>query len=82
MTNSTPPKVAASATTQTPLPSGMALLGVRGSDRDPRALIRLPDGRVVTVGLGTQLGNQKVVAIDKDRIALSKGSSSQWIELP
>ncbi|MCT4369040.1 amidophosphoribosyltransferase [Yangia mangrovi] len=82
MANSTPPKVAASATTQAPLPSGIALLGVRRSDRDPRALVRLPDGRVMTVGVGTQLGRQKIVAIDEDRIALSKGGAAEWIELP
>lgn len=82
MANSTPPKVGASATTQAPLPRGIALLGVRGSNRDPRALVRLPDGRVMTVGVGTQIGRQKIVAIDEDRIALSKGGSAEWIKLP
>ncbi|MBE9636425.1 amidophosphoribosyltransferase [Salipiger pacificus] len=64
------------------MPRGIALLGVRGSDREPRALVRLPDGKVVTVGIGTQIGSQKVMAIDKDRIALSKGGSAEWIALP
>ncbi|WP_226623748.1 pilus assembly protein PilP [Alloyangia pacifica] len=82
MANSTPPKVAATATTRAPLPRGIALLGVRGSDRNARALVRLPDGRVVTVGVGSQIGRQKIVAIDEDRIALSKGGAAEWIELP
>lgn len=79
----TPQTVAQTATTSTRLPrSGPLLLGIFGSARAPEALIRLPGGRTETVSVGDRVAGRRVVAIDATRVALAKGNTAAWLELP
>ncbi|MCD1620045.1 type II secretion system protein N [Salipiger marinus] len=79
----TPPQIAATATTQAPLPrSRPLLLGVFGRDQHRAALVLKKDGRTEAVGIGDMVDGAQVVAIDQNRIALARRGAAQWITLP
>ncbi len=80
----TPENVAKTATIHADIDlSGIALLGVMGTEGDRTALLRLPSGAVAKVARGTQVGDRVVAAIDEARLALAAPNGRMtWIEIP
>ena len=59
-----------------------ALIGVFGKQSAPGALIRLPDGAIARVTVGDNVAGGSVVAIDDDRLILTRMGSEQVLRLP
>ncbi|WP_425098492.1 hypothetical protein [Tropicibacter sp. S64] len=76
----TPAKVQDIATTEATLPgSEPMVLGVFGKENAPHALIRLPNGKVTEVQVGSRIGAQQVIAVAADAIVLS---NSKRLRMP
>ncbi len=58
------------------------LLGVSGTPSRRRALIRLPSGKIVTVGVGDRLDGGRVAQIDASALQYVKGGRSVRLEMP
>jgi hypothetical protein len=58
------------------------LIGVFGNSSDRRALIRLPNGKMVRVRVGDRLDGGQVATIDKSRLIYVKSGRSLVLELP
>lgn len=69
------------ATQRAPV-SGLALLGIFGSNRAPGALIRERNGRVRRVGIGDRAGGAVVSAIGDRAIVLTRGGRNSVLKLP
>lgn len=59
----------------------MNLIGLFGSSKSRRALIRMPNGKFVKVGVGDKLDGGKVTAIGTDTISYTKKSRSYTLKL-
>ncbi len=79
--DTTPRHVADIATTQTKL-DRTALIGIFGSANAPGALIRLPNGKIARVTVGTTVEGSEVRAIDDSRIMLSRSGRDTVLSLP
>lgn len=62
--------------------SEVNLLGTFGSRAAPRALVRLPGGRVVNVSVGDRLDGGRVADIDSGRLDYIVGGRTRRLELP
>lgn len=60
----------------------LALIGIFGKKNDRRALIRLPQGRVIKVERGSQVSGWTVSAIADDGVRIQKGNRNQTLRLP
>lgn len=81
--NASPDNVAKIATTRADIPrSGPMLIGVFGKEDSPKALIRLPSGKVHEVTRGDRLGTDMVLAIAADEVILKGGSATTRLSLP
>jgi hypothetical protein len=58
------------------------LIGVYGTERDRRALVRLPSGRMVKVQVGDRLDGGRIAAIGRDELRYTKGSRDITLEVP
>lgn len=58
------------------------LIGVSGSSSDRRALVRLPSGRFVTVGVGDRLDGGQVAAIGESSLQYVKRGRTITLEVP
>ena len=77
-----PPQIAATATTQAPLPGRFRETHLLGRDQHRAALVLKKDGRTEAVGIGDMVDGAQVMAIDQNRIALARRGAAQWITLP
>lgn len=59
----------------------MNLIGIYGSTRDRRALIRMPNGRFIKVSVGDRLDGGKVTAISDSQLSYQKGARSYVLKL-
>ncbi|MDV7270160.1 hypothetical protein RYZ20_04505 [Thioclava sp. A2] len=59
----------------------MNLIGLFGSSKSRRALIRMPNGKFVKVGVGDRLDGGKVTAIGTDTISYTKKSRNYTLKL-
>lgn len=84
MTSTTPSRVAGLATETGVLKkrSRLTLIGVMGSDKQPRALLMTGSGRTLRVELGDRTPSGKVVAIDARSVVLSRGGEATRLSLP
>lgn len=57
------------------------LLGVMGTDSNRRALVRLANGRIVTVQVGARLDGGQVIAIGEDELRYSRRGRAVRLEL-
>ncbi|MFD1341403.1 amidophosphoribosyltransferase [Litorisediminicola beolgyonensis] len=79
----TPAHVAATATVEADINlRDIVLLGTMGTESAPEALIRLPNGETAKVAPGSKVGNETVATIDDGRVALSRGGTAHWLEIP
>ena len=58
------------------------LLGVYGTDRDRRALVRMPNGRLVRVKVGDRLDGGQIAAIGRDELRYIKGGRNVTLTVP
>jgi ribosomal protein L2 len=58
------------------------LIGVYGTERDRRALVRLPSGRYVKVKVGDRLDGGQIAAIGRDELRYIKGGRNVTLEVP
>ena len=58
------------------------LIGVFGSSANRRALIRLPNGRFVRVGVGDQIDGGRVAAIGQSELRYVKGGRALVLQMP
>jgi hypothetical protein len=58
------------------------LIGVYGTERDRRALVRLPSGRMVKVEVGDRLDGGRIAAIGRDELRYTKGGRDITLEVP
>lgn len=58
------------------------LIGVYGTDRDRRALVRLPSGRYVKVKVGDSLDGGQIAAIGRDQLRYVKGGRNITLTIP
>lgn len=77
----TPQEVKDLATEQVALPR-IALIGVFGSQTQPGALIRNPNGKISRVGVGDAAAGGIVAAIGDDKIVIAKRDGSTVLSLP
>lgn len=59
----------------------VSLIGIYGSASKRRALVRLPSGRYVKVGIGDRLDGGKVVSISASKLVYKKGSKSNTLNI-
>jgi hypothetical protein len=79
----TPPKVAATATQTThDLGGALILLGTFGTQTDPQALLKLRNGSTETMSRGDKVNGQTVVAIEEGRVALARNGTAHWLDMP
>ncbi|MEV8467816.1 hypothetical protein AB0T83_13630 [Fluviibacterium sp. DFM31] len=82
-TAASPQKVAKQATRGSGIDlNEINLLGTFGSSRSPRALVRLPSGRVVNVEVGDRIDGGKVSAINQGRLSYVKGGRNVTLTMP
>ncbi len=60
----------------------MNLIGVYGTERNRRALVRLPSGRMVKVEVGDRLDGGRIAAIGRDELRYTKGGRNITLEVP
>lgn len=60
----------------------LSLLGLFGDQDNLRALVRLSNGRIKTVALGSRVERSTVMGIDAKGIVLEKSGRTQRIEMP
>ncbi|AXI46119.1 pilus assembly protein PilZ [Sulfitobacter sp. SK012] len=77
----TPPKVTELATETTNL-DRTALIGTFGSATLPGALVRLPNGKISRVVIGDAVAGGTVLAIDTDRLILSRLHGELVLRMP
>ncbi|MFW2543562.1 hypothetical protein ACN2XU_13025 [Primorskyibacter sp. 2E107] len=71
----TPAEVQKIATTETSLPGTEPMvLGVFGKESAQTALIRLPNGVVSKVSVGSRIGAQQVIAVATDTVTLTNST--------
>jgi hypothetical protein len=58
------------------------LIGVTGTPSDRRALVRLPSGRFVRVGVGDRLDGGRVAAIGEDSLQYVRNGRNITLEIP
>lgn len=58
------------------------LIGVYGRDGDRRALVRLPSGRYVKVGVGDNLDGGRIAAIGREELRYVKGGRNITLTIP
>ncbi|MEP1766463.1 MAG: pilus assembly protein PilZ [Sulfitobacter sp.] len=77
----TPEKVKQLATEEARLDQ-IALLGIFGARKAPRALIRTATGATRTVSLGDHIKGAKIIAIGQDQLVLSRPHGQEIMHLP
>ncbi len=77
----TPKQVAELATEQVNLPR-VALIGIFGSEADPRALIRRPNGKIDRVAVGDTAAGGIVTAIGADKVVITQRGDTKVLQLP
>ncbi len=84
MTTKTPSHVAAQATQSGVLKnrSRLTLIGVMGSDANPRALLMTRGGRTLRVQTGDRTPSGKVIAIDAQSVVLNSGQGATRLSMP
>lgn len=76
----TPASVSGLATYEAVLTAAEPMvLGVFGKEAAPQALVRLPDGSVTQVRVGSRLGSQQVIGVMEDCVILT---NSQRLTMP
>ena len=58
------------------------LIGIFGKSSNPKAMVRLANGRVVILKLGDRFEGWRVFAIDGDKIHVENGSTQEILRLP
>lgn len=75
-------RVGSAATIEDGIPLGdVALVGIFGKKQGRRALIRLPQGRILKVERGASVNGWTVSSVDEDGVRLQKGSRNQVLRL-
>lgn len=78
-----PKNVQSSATSESGIDLGdINLLGTYGGSRSRRALVRLPNGRVVNVAVGDRMDGGRVAAIDNGRLDYTKSGTTHVLTMP
>lgn len=62
--------------------SEIALLGVSGKADDPDALVRKPNGEVLTVKRGNLIDDWKVIAINREVVIIARGGEQRTLRTP
>ncbi len=60
----------------------ISLIGIFGTKKTRRALVRLPQGRYVQVSRGDRLSGWTVSAVSEDAVRIQKGSKNKVLRLP
>jgi type IV pilus biogenesis protein PilP len=58
------------------------LIGVYGTERDRRALVRMPNGRYVKVKVGDRLDGGQIAAIGRNQLRYVKGGRNITLTVP
>ena len=77
----TPAQVAELATKTVELPR-IALIGIFGTEADPRALIRRPNGKIDRVAVGDKAAGGIVAAIGEQKVVIAQRDGTKVLELP
>jgi len=80
-TEQTPAHVQDLANQRAKLPP-VALLGIFGAATSPQALIRVRDGEIEAVTVGSQIAGGVVTAIADDKVILSRMGRAQTLRMP
>lgn len=60
----------------------LSLIGTMGTEEAPRALVRLPSGRIEKVAVGDTLRGRRIDAIEPERMLLSRNGTQSVLEMP
>ena len=58
------------------------LIGIFGKTSNPRALVRLSNGKILTLKVGERFEGWRVFAIDRDKIHVENGTRQEILHLP
>ena len=58
------------------------LIGIFGKTSNPRALVRLSNGKILTLKVGERFEGWRVFAIDRDKIHVENGTRQEILRLP
>ena len=58
------------------------LIGIFGKTSNPKALVRLSNGKIITLKVGDGFQGWRVFAIDRDKIHVENGSRQEILRLP
>ncbi len=76
-------RVGATATIKDGIALGdISLIGIYGTSKTRRALVRLPQGRYVQITRGDQVSGWTVSAVGEDAVRIQKGSANKVLRLP
>lgn len=79
----TPGNVADTATQPRMIDLGeVSVLGVFGSQTEPKALVRMPSGKTIRVETGSETDAGRVAGIDERGIVLEKAGRTRRITMP
>jgi type IV pilus biogenesis protein PilP len=60
----------------------ISLIGIMGTETQPRAMLRLSSGKTQTVKPGDTVKGRTVIAIAQDQVRLQRGSKLEKLEMP
>lgn len=76
-------RVGAAATIKDGIALGdISLIGIYGTSKTRRALVRLPQGRYVQISRGDSVSGWTVSAVGEDAVRIQKGSKNKVLRLP
>jgi type IV pilus biogenesis protein PilP len=76
-------RVGATATIKDGIALGdISLIGIYGTTKTRRALVRLPQGRYVQISRGDRVSGWTVSAVSEDAVRIQKGSKNMVLRLP
>ena len=58
------------------------LIGIFGKTSNPSALVRLSNGKILTLKVGERFEGWRVFAIDRDKIHVENGTRQEILHLP
>ncbi len=62
--------------------SDISLIGIFGTNKTRRALVRLPQGRYIQISRGDRVSGWTVSAVGEDAVRIQKGSKNKVLRLP
>ena len=85
-TKDTPPisaETEQAATVQADLPrNDLALIGTLTGGDAPRALLRVANGKIVTLGIGEKAGRDTILGIEDGLVQLARGQKTYSLTMP